>query len=97
MGTLVEVRRDGKLYPPRQRSAAEVARLRDTEHHLHCRLGLSIRAIQKALLTEDIRRSIGMIHRDLHQFECPLCSTAPRPAVMPSPDPRQKAQVFAWR
>lgn len=95
MAVLVQVRRDGKLYPPRQRSAAEVARLRDTEHHLHCRLGLSIRAVQAALLTEDIRRSIGMIHLDLTRFECPRCWTAPKPP--PPPDPRQKAQVFAWR
>ena len=92
MGTLVEVRRDGKLYPPVRRSAAEVAAIRALEHGLHCRQGLSIRAVQAALLDQhDIRRSIGMIHRDL-TWECPYCSTAPRP-----PDPAQRVQVHAWR
>jgi hypothetical protein len=91
-GVLVEVRRDGKLYPPHRRTAAEVAQLRALEHRLHCRMGLSIRKIQRAMAAEGIRRSTGMIHRDLHQYECPVCSSAPKP-----PDPAQKARTYAWR
>jgi hypothetical protein len=93
MGTLVEVRADGKLYPPSRRSPAEVAQVRDLEHHLHCAGGLSIRATQAAMLDKHgIRRSVGMICRDLNQFECSHCSTAPKPR-----DPAQRPRAFAWR
>jgi hypothetical protein len=95
MGVLVEVRRDGKMYPPRQRSAAEIAAIRALEHGLHCRQGLSIRAIQRVLLDKHgIRRSIGMIHYDL-TGQCPYC-TPPRRGRPPK-DPRQRPQVFEWR
>jgi len=92
---VVVMRADHKLYPPVARSAAEIARLRDLEHHLRCARGLSIRAVQTAMLDQGIKRSIGMIWRDLNQYECPRCSTAPRPA--PPPDPRMKARPVAWR
>ena len=94
MATLVKVRKDGRLMPPDwPKTPPEItARLRATEHHLHCRLGLSIRAVQREMLTEDIRRSRGMIHYDLTKYECPLCSTAPKP-----PDPAQRVQVHQWR
>jgi hypothetical protein len=91
MGTLVEVRRDGKLYPPVMRSAAEVTQLRELEHMLHCQLGLSIRATQAVMLGKyGIRRSRGMIHRDLQRFQCPRCTPEPVP-------PRVKPQVMPWR
>ncbi len=94
VAVLVKVRSDGKLMPPDwPLTPPEVtARLRDLEHHLHCAGGLSIRQTQAAMLDRGIRRSIGMIHRDLHQFECPVCSDAPKP-----PDPAQRARVIPWR
>jgi hypothetical protein len=81
---VVVMRADGKFYPLAVRSAAEVARLRDLEHQLHCGGGLSIRATQAAMLDRGVRRSIGMIHRDLRQYECPRC--AAMPAQPPPPE-----------
>jgi hypothetical protein len=98
MSTLVRVTSDGRLYPPTwpHMPPAERERLRGLEHHLRCAEGLSIRQVQRAMLSRfGERRSTGQIHRDLQQFECPRCSTAPKPP--PPPDPRQKAQVFEWR
>jgi hypothetical protein len=94
MAVLVEIRADGKLYPPKRRTAAEVARLRDLEHLLRCYRGLSMRAVQAAMAKEGIRRSIGMIHRDLQQYECPRCG--PPPPLVPT-DPRMRARPVPWR
>lgn len=89
-GVLVEIRRDGKCYPPVRRTAAEVAALRALEHGLHCARGLSIRAVQRVLLDKHgIRRSVGMIHYDL-TWQCPYC--APKP-----PPPPVKARPVQWR
>jgi hypothetical protein len=68
--------RDGKRYPvggnlpPAARNQA-----RWLIHHLHCRDGLSIRAAQAAMLSQHgIRRSLGILHRDLAAYECPSCA-----------------------
>ena len=94
MTALVKVTSDGRLYPPSwpHMPPAERQRLRALAHDLHCRQGLSIRATQRAMLERfGERRSVGQIHKDL-TWECPYCSTAPRP-----PDPAQRVQVHAWR
>jgi hypothetical protein len=96
VSALVVLGRDGKLYPPDlPRPAAERRAICALIHSLHCREGLSIRRTQAALLERyQIRRSRGQVHKYL-AWECPYCSTAPRP---PQPkDPAQKARVFQWR
>src|SRR5262249_37171295 len=62
----VTVRADGKRYPvggtlpERERwRAAHLA------HRYHCRDGLSVRQTQVALAKAGIRRSLGILHRDL--------------------------------
>jgi len=68
--------RDGKRYPaggdlpPDQRNRA-----RWLAHNLVHRDGMSIRAAQRVMLEQyAMRRSIGMIHRDLVAYECPRCA-----------------------
>lgn len=98
VGVLVEIRRDGKLYPPVRRSAAEVAAIRALEHGLHCRQGLTFRQVQAALLDQhEIRRSIGSVHRDLTGWRCPYCPAAPKPPAPPAPPARVKAVPVPWR
>jgi hypothetical protein len=78
---------DRKLYPARQLAPAELKRIRGLEHAFHCRDGLSVRSVQQALESYSIRRSLGVIWRDLHRYSCGL----PRcPAVPVSPDPPQR-------
>lgn len=79
----VMVGRDGKRYPvggdlpPDQRRRA-----RWMIHNLHCRDGLSIRAAQQVMLEQHgLRRSIGILARDLRDYQCPACAepeTLPR-------------------
>ena len=97
VSTLVVLGRDQKIYPAGlPLPAAERQRLRDLIHDLHCRQGLSVRATQAALLIEHgIRRSRGQVHKYLTLFECPRCSTTPRPS--PPPDPRMRARPVPWR
>ena len=87
---MVVMRADQKLYPPVMRLAAEIAQLRATEHDLHCRQQLSIRATQRALLDQGVRRSLGMLHRDLTGWRCPYCTPQP-------PEPPVKPRSFQWR
>jgi hypothetical protein len=68
-------RRDGKLYPPRPLTHAERNRARWLEHNLVHRDGLSIREAQRVMAAEHgVRRSLGIIHRDLASYECPACA-----------------------
>jgi hypothetical protein len=67
--------RDGKRYPvggdlpPDQRNRA-----RWLAHNLVHRDGMSIRAAQRVMLEQyGVRRSIGMIHRDLTSYACRVC------------------------
>lgn len=88
--------RDGKLYqtPWLRAVPAELNRVRWLTHRLHCQQGLSHRAVQRTLLDQHgIRRSTGVIARDLALFECPSC--APQPPA--PPDPARKARAYAWR
>jgi len=67
--------RDGKLYPvgghmPR----AQRNRARWLAHRLRCQDGLSVRQVQAAMEQQGVRRSIGIIARDLRLFECPACA-----------------------
>jgi len=74
---VIEVRpgRDGKKYPPGgDLPPAERNRARKLAHNLICRDKLSIRAAQRVMLEQyAVRRSLGIIHRDLQRFECPSC------------------------
>ena len=86
--------RDGRLYPavlPRPR--AELNRIRWLSHRLHCEQGLSERRVQRVLLEQHgIRRSAGIVHRDLADFECPACAGGP-----PEPEPAPPAELAAPR
>ena len=72
MSTLVRVTSDGRLYPPSwpHMPPEERQRLADLAHHLHCAGGLSVRQTQAAMAARGVRRSTGMIHKDLTRFEC---------------------------
>jgi len=87
--------KDRKLYPlGLPRPAGEHLRLVALSHTLRCGRELPFRQVQRALASEfGVRRSLGAIFRDVHVYKCPHC--APKPPA--PPDPRQKAQVFAWR
>jgi hypothetical protein len=73
----VEVRaagRDRKLYLVSPRSPEALAQIRETEHRLRCRDGLSVRQVQAALASEHgVRRSLGAIMRDLKGWQCEAC------------------------
>jgi hypothetical protein len=86
-------RRDGKLYPAVLRSPAEHREVVALIHNMRCVDRLSYPAIQRALLERHaIRRSLGMIWRDVNTFKCPNC--VPKP---PTPAVKVKAQAFDWR
>lgn len=66
--------RDGRLYrsaPMTRRERSAAIRL---SHRLVCQDGLSIRAAQARMAEAGIRRSVGIIARDLADFECPACA-----------------------
>jgi hypothetical protein len=72
---VVERRRDGRCYPvggvlaEDQRRAAIAA-----AHASRCRDGRSFRATQRALAEAGIRRSLGMIYRDVTTWGCRWCN-----------------------
>lgn len=65
--------RDGKAYPGRALTREERNKARWMAHHLVCRDGMSVRAAQARMAELGIRRSTGIISRDLDRFECPDC------------------------
>lgn len=75
--------RDGKLYMS-WRDPADRMRVIELAHQLRCREGLSVRQIQRRLFDHHIRRSVGMIHQYLANFECPACSDMPEPVAGPA-------------
>ncbi len=82
---LIEVSRgtDSKLYPARPLPREQLNRARQLAHNLICRDRLSIRAAQRVMAgSYGLRRSVGVIARDLALFECPRC--AGRPAREPT-------------
>jgi hypothetical protein len=96
---LVELARraDGKLYPAHPTSEAERDRLRTLVHALVCRDHLSIRAAQQTLRDSyGTRRSVGSIHRDLHQFECDHCAAQPARRPEPIPGPPRRPPEAPW-
>lgn len=65
---------DGKKYLDRPLTRTERNQARWLEHNLVHRDHLSIRAAQKVMAESyHVRRSIGIIVRDLRDFECPHC------------------------
>ena len=68
--------RDGKNYPAAPLTRTERNRARWLAHNLVHRDGLSIRAAQQVMAGEHaIKRSVGIIARDLADYECPHCAT----------------------
>ncbi len=97
-GVLVQLRADGKIYPPYPRTSAEIAAIRALEHGLRCVQHLSYRAVQSALLDQhEIRRSIGSVYRDLNRWTCPHCARVQRARPPAPPAPRVKAVPVPWR
>ena len=85
----------GRLYPTTwPNTPPEVTeRLRWHVHLLRCKEGLPYRQVVAAMLERfGERRSLGQVWKDVHNYECSRCSTAPKP-----PDPAQRIQVHAWR
>jgi hypothetical protein len=72
----LERRADGRLYPVGgQLPVAVRARAIRLVHTLVHRDGLSIRAAQRVMLDQHgLRRSLGILARDLAAFECPECA-----------------------
>lgn len=70
---------DGKRYPPGGDLPPDQRnRARWLIHHLHCRDGLSIRAAQRVMVEQHgIRRSLGILHKDLINYQCPACAGPP--------------------
>ncbi len=79
---LFEVSRgsDQKLYPARPLTREQRNRARWLAHNLVHRDGMSIRAAQKIMRESyALRRSVGVIARDLALFECSRCQDRPAP------------------
>jgi hypothetical protein len=72
----VAVGRDGKRYPVGgDLPPADRNRARWLIHNLHCRDKLPIREAQRVMLEQHgLRRSLGILHRDLAAYECPACA-----------------------
>jgi hypothetical protein len=74
---VVEVKagRDGKCYPVGgDLPVADRARAIKMVHNLVHRDRLSIRAAQRIMLESyGLRRSLGILHRDLTSYACPVC------------------------
>jgi hypothetical protein len=81
---IIEVSRrgDGKLYPAQPLTHAERNRARWLAHNLVHRDGLTIRQAQRTMIESyGVRRSVGIIARDLRDYECPACSPEPGPPL----------------
>jgi hypothetical protein len=72
---IVERRRDGKIYPlGGSLPPADRGRAIRLVHALCHRDHLSIREAQRVMADQyAIRRSIGILHRDLAAYACPVC------------------------
>lgn len=103
--TDVRVRgRDNKLYPAVPAPQAERNRIITLEHNLRCRDHLTFAQVRATLAEQyGVRRSIGAIYRDLHEFECRRCAedgpgqpaAQPEPAPEPEPEP-VRAHARRW-
>ncbi len=78
-GIVVEQRRDGKFYPlGGVLDPAERNRARWLAHNLCHRDHLSVRTAQKIMIEQyALRRSLGIIHKDLINYQCPACADPP--------------------
>lgn len=67
--------RDGKLYPAAPPTREQRNRVRNLAHCLVHRDGLSIRAAQWVMAdSHGLKRSVGIIMRDLTDYVCPSCT-----------------------
>lgn len=79
MGTTLAVvvrGKDGKMYPAKRRTDAELDRIVHETHRAHCTMGLSQRATAARLAELGIRRSAGAVARDLALYRCDRCREA---------------------
>jgi hypothetical protein len=74
-GIMLEQRRDGRLYPAGgSLPVPERGRAIRLVHNLVHRDHLTIRAAQRVMLESyGVRRSLGILHRDLTGYACPAC------------------------
>lgn len=90
MSTVIEVGRgrDGKLYSARPLDEAGLRRARSLAHALVHRDKMSMRAAQQVMADSyGLRRSIGIIARDLALWTCQWCpdrSAEPEPITQPA-------------
>jgi hypothetical protein len=74
--TEVRIGRDGKRYGARPLTREERSRAIRLAHQLVHVDRLSVRAAQQVMASSyGLRRSVGIISRDLANFECPACET----------------------
>jgi hypothetical protein len=89
--------KDGKYYPvPRRRPAAVNQRAADLIHAMRCARHMTFKQIDQALPGYGLRISHGSVVQLWQATECAGCASVP-PEPPPSPDPRQRPQVFEWR
>jgi hypothetical protein len=65
---------DGKAYPARRHTEAELDRIVHETHKSRCDLGLSVRGTVARLADLGIRRSVGAVARDLALYRCSRCA-----------------------
>jgi hypothetical protein len=79
-------RADGKLYPAVPWTREQRNRARWLAHNLVHRDGMTIRRAQQVMAEGyGVRRSLGIISRDLERFECPACRDGPAGTPQASP------------
>lgn len=67
--------RDGKKYRAAPLTSQERSAAIRLAHRLVCQEGLSIRQTRRVMLARHgVRRSVGIIARDLAGYECPNCA-----------------------
>jgi hypothetical protein len=69
--------KDGKTYPFRRPTEAELDRIVHLTHQIRCGKGLSHRATVERLAELGYRRSKGAVWRDLALYRCDICREEP--------------------
>ena len=66
---------NGNAYPATRLTRQELSQARRLTHRLICEQGLSIRRARLVVAEKyGIRRSVGIIAKDLADYECPACA-----------------------
>lgn len=69
--------KDGKTYPFRRTTEAELDRIVHLTHQSRCQMRLSYAATVDRLASLGIRRSVGAIARDMRLYRCEICREEP--------------------